>query len=352
VDPGLAIAAAGGVGALTGAAAMLAFRVSEREQRAAPAVPEPTLAPGIDSVLAVLQASAVVLDSSDQVVRGSPGAYRFGLVRHGRLVHEPLLELARRTRRDGEIRTADLELPRGPVGSATIAVSARVAPLTSAHVLVLVDDRTEFQRIDSVRRDFVANVSHELKTPVGALILLAEAVLGASDDPEAVRRFAGRMQHEASRLSDLVQELIDLSRLQWHDPLHAPEMVDIDSVIVDAVDRCRTAATAKSIELVTGGEEGLTVLGDEEQLVTALRNLIDNAINYSPEHTRIAVGVRRCDELVELTVSDQGIGIPSRTSSGSSSASTGSTRRAPAPPAAPVSGSRSSSTSPPTTGAR
>ena len=84
---------------------------------------------------------------------------------------------------------------------------------------MLVEDRTEAQRVDEVRRDFVANVSHELKTPVGALILLAEAVLGASDDPEAVRRFAGRMQYEASRLSDLVQELIDLSRLQVADPL-------------------------------------------------------------------------------------------------------------------------------------
>ncbi len=311
VDLALALGAAWGVGILTGAAAVAALRARAGEA-AAPAGREPDVPPGVESVLSALSASAVLLDGSDDVLRASPAAYRLGLVRGNRFVHEALLELARRTRRDGEIRTAELELARGPLGAGTHSVAARVAPLGSELVLVLVDDRTESRRIDDVRRDFVENVSHELKTPVGALILLAEAVLGASDDPDAVRRFAGRMQHEAARLSNLVQELIDLSRLQWDDPLSAPNRVDLDLVVAHALDRCRLTAQAKQIELVATGEADVEVRGDEEQLVTALRNLIDNAVSYSPDGTRVTVAVRRSADLVELAVTDQGFGIPER----------------------------------------
>lgn len=268
---------------------------------------------GVVDVLSVLRSSTVLLDPSDAVLRASPTAYAFGLVRAERLASPELLALVRRVRRDGEIRQQDLELPRGPLGGETLAVTARVAPLAAGDiVLVLVEDRTESRRVDAVRRDFVANVSHELKTPVGALSLLAEAVIGASDDPEAVRRFAQRMHREAARLSDLVQELIDLSRLQGHDPLRAARRVDLDGVVLEAIDRCGLSAGAKDIALVSGGDEGLTVIGDEAQLVMAVRNLIDNAVSYSPEHTRVAVAVRRFEELVEISVTDQGIGIPER----------------------------------------
>ncbi|MDP9393483.1 MAG: ATP-binding protein, partial [Actinomycetota bacterium] len=250
-----------------------------------------------------------VLDGSDTVVRASPAAFAMGLVRGAELTSAPLRDLAREVRRRGEIREAELDLPKGPMGGETLVVSARLAPLGAELVLVLVEDRTEQRRLDAVRRDFVANVSHELKTPVGAMHLLAEAMLDACDDPEAVRRFAGRMQHESQRLGSLVQELIDLSRLQSADPLSRPSLVDIDDVIADALDRCRLAAQAKSITLVTAGASALQVLGDEAQLVTAVRNLVDNAVNYSPEGTRVAVGVRRAGDVVEITVTDQGIGI-------------------------------------------
>jgi two-component system sensor histidine kinase SenX3 len=275
--------------------------------------PESVLAPGVSTVLAALRSSAVVLSPDDRVLRASPAAYATGLVRGDRLLVEPLVALAGRVRRTGPAREVELELPRGPLGGEPLAVVARVAPLgTQGQILVLVEDRTEAHRIDAVRRDFVANVSHELKTPVGAMGLLAEALLDASDDPAAVRRFAGRMQHEAVRLSHLVQELIDLSRLQGDDPLTSASAVALDEVVADAVDRSRFAAAAKSITLVTGGEQGLKVLGDERQLITALRNLIDNAINYSPERTRVAVAVRREQDMAEISVTDQGIGIPAR----------------------------------------
>ncbi|MDQ3432593.1 MAG: ATP-binding protein [Actinomycetota bacterium] len=298
------------VAALVG---VLGYGLGRRRQPRVPAPVEPVLAPGVSTVLTALRSSAVVLGVDDRVLRASPAAYATGLVRGDQLVVEPLVALAGRVRRGGQAREVELELPRGPLGGKPLAVVARVAPLgTQGQVLVLVEDRTEAHRIDAVRRDFVANVSHELKTPVGAMGLLAEALLDASDDPEAVRRFAGRMQHEAARLSNLVQELIDLSRLQGDDSLISASAVALDEVVADAVDRSRLAAAAKSITLVTGGEKGLKVLGDERQLVTALRNLIDNAINYSPEHTRVAVAVRRQQDLAEISVTDQGIGIPAR----------------------------------------
>jgi two-component system sensor histidine kinase SenX3 len=307
---------AGLVGLLTGVSATLAFRVSEKQQLTAPGppAPPPVLPTGVADVLAVLRSSAVVLNAEDQVVRASPSAYSFGLVRDDRLVAPDLLELARKVRRDGEIREAELEVPRGPLGGGTLAVLARVAPLGSTLVLLLVEDRTEERRVDAVRRDFVANVSHELKTPVGAVSLLAEALLDAADDPPAVRRFAGRMQTEAGRLSELVQDVIDLSRLQGHDPLREPDLVNLDDVVTEALDRSRLAAEAKSISIGVGGEKGLLVRGDGTQLVMALGNLIDNAVRHSPPHTRVSLGVRRVHAgssgLAEVSVADEGPGIP------------------------------------------
>jgi two-component system sensor histidine kinase SenX3 len=172
-----------------------------------------------------------------------------------------------------------------------------------------VDDRTEARRVEEIRRDFTANVSHELKTPIGALHLLAEAVQDAADEPEAVRHFAARMLQESQRLSTLVQEIIDLSRLQVADALHPPVPVGVDEVVADAVDRCRLVAQAKGIDVIIGGDTGSTVYGDHNLLVTAVRNLVDNAISYSGDGTRVGVGVRRESELVEISVTDQGIGI-------------------------------------------
>nr|MDP9496486.1 ATP-binding protein [Actinomycetota bacterium] len=167
----------------------------------------------------------------------------------------------------------------------------------------------EARRVEAVRHDFVANVSHELKTPVGALSLLAEALQDAADDPAATRRFAGRVQHEVERLSRLVQELLDLSRLQGGEPLPDPVPVSVDEVVAEAVDRTRTVAASRGIRLVTSGETGLQVLGSEPQLVTALANLLGNAVAYSPDRTRVVVSARRWNGAVEISVTDQGIGV-------------------------------------------
>jgi len=302
------------IGVVVGAGAVLAFRASERDQRAVDVEPVPqTLPAGAADVLSLLKSSTVVLDSADRVIRASPAAYSFGLVREQRLLSDELLDLVRAVRRDGEIREVELELRRGPFGSATLSVLARVAPLSASLVLVLVEDRTETRRVDAVRRDFVANVSHELKTPVGAMSLLAEALTDAADDPDAVRRFAGRMQHESERLARLVQDVIELSRLQGHDPLEAPALVSLDDVVAEAADRSRLTAEARGVALVCGGTRGLKVMGDVRQLVTALGNLVDNAVRYGPEGSRVAVSVTEVNghdgHLAEISVTDEGPGI-------------------------------------------
>jgi two-component system sensor histidine kinase SenX3 len=162
-----------------------------------------------------------------------------------------------------------------------------------------------------VRRDFVANVSHELKTPVGALALLAETLLDAVDDPEASRRFAERIQHESQRLARLVKELLELSRLQGAEPLPAPLPVAVDRIVNEVIDRTRTAAAARRISIRVGVDRGLTVYGSEGQLVTAVANLVENAIAYSPEETWVRIAASVADGVVAIEVADQGIGIDS-----------------------------------------
>ena len=276
------------------------------------------LPPGIASVLSVLSSSAVVLDSNDRVLRASAAARAFGLVKGDRLMVTELAALARQVRRDGEIREGEFEVPVPRLGGRTTSFAVRVAPLGAAIgggglVLLLAEDQTESRRVDEVKRDFVANTSHELKTPVGALALLAETIEDAADDAEAVRRFASKMRQEAQRLTNLVQDLITLSRIQAVEPVPDPRPVALDTVVAEAVDRCRMRANARGITLASVGSRGLSVLGDEDLLVTALRNLLENAVAYSPEKTRVVITTRKTPEgQAELSVADQGIGIPER----------------------------------------
>jgi two-component system, OmpR family, sensor histidine kinase SenX3 len=162
-----------------------------------------------------------------------------------------------------------------------------------------------------VRRDFVANVSHELKTPVGAIRLLAEAVCDAADDPVAVRRFAGRMLTESDRLSRLVQQIIELSRLQDDDPLDAPVVVSVDEVVAGAVDASAIDANDRRIKIVSSGAHDLKVLGNEEQIRAAVANLVANAVAYSGDDSTVLVSTKSESGMVEISVVDQGIGIPS-----------------------------------------
>ncbi len=295
------------LGAVLGAGVVIAWRVSDRQMHRVPPQEEPAVPPAVATVLSVLRSSALVVDETDRVLKASAPAYALGLVRGDALTVPNLADLVREVRRDGQIRETELVLPRG---RAAIHLTARVAPLGTRQVLALVEDRTRERRVEAIRRDFVANVSHELKTPVGALNLLAEAVQDAADDPEAVVRFAGRMQTESARLSRLVQQIIELSRLQGDEPLDLAEPVDVDKVIAAAIDQSAIDAQSKRITVVHDGERALQALGNADEVALALGNLVANAVAYSPDNSTVVVAAKTADTMVELCVTDQGIGIP------------------------------------------
>lgn len=277
---------------------------------------EPTIAvevpPMVTEVLDVLRSATAVVGPHDEVLRSSVQTRTFGLVRGSRVDVPDLLEAVRETRRDGRTRTVDLEIRRG-VSTPAAHLTVRVARIQTELVLLLVEDRTQALRVDETRRDFVANVSHELKTPIGAVGLLAEAVEQAADDPEAVRRFSGKMQKEAHRLSELVGQIIELSRLQSDDPMVRATEVEVDDVLTEAVNRCAALAHDRDVSLTVAGQQGCRVFGDAKQLSDALTNLVHNAISYSDEGARVAVSARLTTEdgedYVDLAVSDNGIGI-------------------------------------------
>ncbi|WP_433732341.1 sensor histidine kinase [Actinoplanes sp. CA-051413] len=274
-----------------------------------------------------LRVGVVVLDAQDEPVLVNPAARAMGLLRSGGApgtiaAHPILRTLAGQVRRTGVRREVELDLPRGRAGGAQapLGLHLRAVALNSTHVAVEAADVTESHRLARVRRDFVANVSHELKTPIGALQLLAEALLDATELPEAeladrsedliaARRFAERIHHESARMGRLVNELLELTRLQGAEPLPAPEPVALDWVIAEVVDRTRTTASAKHIEVVYTGPKGATVYGSDSQVATAVTNLVENAIAYSGEDTKVVLAMRQDDDWIEIDVTDEGIGI-------------------------------------------
>jgi len=296
-----------GLGVGAGFVALL--QLAEHHGRRAAEVVNPVVPDGIDQVLDALESAGIVLDPSNNVIKTSPAAITLGLVFDNQLVHAELLELARLVRRSGEPISKDLVLSRGPFNDASLRFRVRLAPLGTRYVLILAEDRTESFRLDEVRRDFVANISHELKTPIASVSLLAEALDQAADEPGQVRRFANRLTTESARLGRLTQEIIELSRLQAQDALATPEYLAVDALVSAAVDQSRVVAEAEHIAIAIGKKSGTHVYGDEKLLVVAIHNLVSNAVNYSPPGARVGVGVRRQKNVVEITVTDQGIGI-------------------------------------------
>jgi two-component system, OmpR family, sensor histidine kinase SenX3 len=309
VDPTMQAGLAAIIGAIVAGGAVLAWHISDRQRHTMPTQEEPVVQAGVAAVLSILRSSAIVVDQSDHVLKASAPAYAFGLVRGNTVVVPELLDTVALVRRDGQIRESELDLPAADGGFAR-TLTARVAPLGARLVLGLVEDRTRERRVEAVRRDFVANVSHELKTPVGAIRLLAEATTDASDDPEAVQRFANRMLLESDRLSKLVQQIIELSRLQGHDPLEMPVMVDLDAAVATAIDTSAMEASAKQISVESRGEHGLEVFGSQEQIGAAISNLVANAVAYSNTGSRVVVTTRSAGDKIQISVVDQGIGIP------------------------------------------
>lgn len=310
---GLIVAIVAGLAVGSAVTALVLRSRSSSAQEAASSeqdgVPSPNVPEGLSRLLAVLPGAAFVVGADDGVLRASTQSAALGVVQGRRLDIPEIRALVAAVRRDGVIREEDVELRRPPLGKGVIHARVRVATLSPTAALVIVEDLSEALRLDAVRRDFVANVSHELKTPVGALSLLAEAVQSASDDPEAVQRFSARMQIESQRLTALMNDLVDLSRLQGAGVENA-ERVEVDRIVAEAVDATKLAAGAREIDVVVGQPVCAEVLGSETQLVMALRNLLTNAIAYSPQGTRVVVAARTSGDAVEIGVTDQGIGIP------------------------------------------
>ena len=307
MDTSANVLIAGAIGAVSGAMITYVWWFSERRQNTVAEAP-PAIPPGVEAVLAILPSSTVLIDSADAVLQASAPAHAMGIVHDDRLQPEELMTLVRQVRRDGQVRQADISLQ--PRHGTTTYIHARVAPLGSRLILVLADDRTREQRVETVRRDFVANVSHELKTPIGALNLLAEAVAEAKDDPDAVEQFSSRMHTENERLTRLVQQIIDLSRLQNDLLSEDAAMIKVGELISEACEHSDTDAEKKGIEIVTTVEPDLFIHGDRAQLHAAVSNLVENAVTYSPEGSRVTVSANHVDAYVRITVADNGIGIP------------------------------------------
>jgi two-component system sensor histidine kinase SenX3 len=264
---------------------------------------------GMTDVLDSMDDAACVVDSSGMVLAGSHAATRFGIEVGSTLENPELRQLVRSVRAVGGTKTETLRITRGGLSLDPRLVSARASVIGARMALVIIRDITEQERLDQMRRDFVANTSHELKTPVGAVSLLAEAIESAADDPAQVRIFAARISAEAGRLGQLTGRIMSLSRLQADDGLTDVDPVSIDEVIAASIEAHVVQADSAGVDLTRGGDRGAWVRGDAQILIEAIGNLVANAIVYSPRGSRVGVGVKAVDGVVEIAVSDQGIGI-------------------------------------------
>ena len=253
-----------------------------------------------------------VLDRNQEIVMSNPAAHEMSLV-HDRAVNPEVWQTAQEVFEDKETRTVDLAIPKRRTGHRVTQFKAVIKPLTlndGRFVIIYGTDESENVRMESARRDFVANVSHELKTPVGGIALLAEALLQDPGDQETVEYFGNKVYKEANRMADMVSELISLSKLQGAEALPEMEPLAVDDLIEEALSRNQLAAEARSIELNRGASVGVQVKGDRSLLVTALSNLVSNAINYSPEKMPVSVSQKVVDGgVVLIRVTDRGIGI-------------------------------------------
>jgi two-component system sensor histidine kinase SenX3 len=269
------------------------------------------ISPTFLNVLSQLDQDAMLIAPGEVVRFATDGVETLNLLSEGRINSPELVSLIRVVRRTHQRHIGKIEIPRGPIGEGLRELTVRAIYLEDVdNIVVLLSDESEAERVHEVRRDFVANISHELKTPIGALSLLSEAVLSAADEPESVVKFATRMQLEAKRLTDLVQEIINLSRLQDSDPLQVATENNVADLINEAIDLVKTTSEAKGISVSAKDIPEVVVLGDNEQLIMAIHNLLENAINYSPENTKVSISVTINDDIVEIVVADQGIGIP------------------------------------------
>ena len=295
-------------GLIVGAGMVLVLTRDKRKKQLEAIEAERSIPEGAVEILDLLTNAGVILNGSNTVVRATNGALALGLVQNRLLIHSELVRLVELVRGTGKNHEIEAELSTGLRGE-TIWVQARAALIENNNVMLLVEDRTEAKRLEETRRDFVANISHELKTPIGAIGLLAEALQDATDDPAMVTKFAGNLYKEARRLGSLVQEIIQLSRLQSAELSKTGELVDLQGIVHESVERNQVIAEAKNISLEVNAPSGIVVYGDHEMLTMAVKNLIENAILYSGEDSTVGIGLRENAGVAEIAVTDHGVGI-------------------------------------------
>jgi two-component system sensor histidine kinase SenX3 len=259
--------------------------------------------------LEVLDTAGVIVDSENQVIDQSPKAIEMGLVEYEKVISADLIDIIDKARATKESVTEELFFSKN-IRSPKLFVSARATMLSEELVILLVEDRTEANRLDETRRDFVENISHELKTPISAISLLAEALQVAIDDTEQVKKFSKNLQRESKRLGSLVNKIIQLSRIQAGDLEGEIEVIDLSQVVNEAVELNQFQADSKNVKISVDAPEGILVRGDAGLLLMALKNLIENAVIYSDDNKQVGVGLTEADDFAEVIVTDKGIGIP------------------------------------------
>jgi two-component system sensor histidine kinase SenX3 len=295
-------------GLIVGAGFVLVLTQDKRKKQLEAIEAERAIPEGAVEILDLLTSAGVILNGSNTVVRATNGALALGLVQNRLLIHSELVRLVELVRGTGKNQEIEAALSTGLRGE-SIWVQARAARMENNNVMLLVEDRTEAKRLEETRRDFVANISHELKTPIGAIGLLAEALQDATDDPAMVTKFAGNLFKESRRLGSLVQEIIQLSRLQSAELSKTGELVDLEAIVHESVERNQVIADAKNISIEVDAPSGIVVYGDHEMLTMAVKNLIENAILYSDSDSTVGLGLRSLDGVAEIAVTDHGVGI-------------------------------------------
>lgn len=262
----------------------------------------------VAEVLELMGSVVLVVDRSNRVVGTNTWAESFGLVTRGFLVHEEMTDLVKRARAGSEIESFEGILGVG-LAQEKVSVAAQAKLIYEDFVVLVLEDRSSDIRLDKTRRDFIENISHELKTPIGAIALLSEAIQEAGDDREAVSKFASSLNKESSRLTFLVQDIIKLSRLQSEEVIADAELVNLNEVIAEAIDRNEQLAAKSKIRLISEQATPLEVFGNKEMLITAVKNLVENAISYSEPGTSVGIGCSAKDSIAEIAVTDSGSGI-------------------------------------------
>ena len=262
----------------------------------------------VAEVLELMGSVGMVIDGSNKVVGTNSWAESFGLVSRGLLVHPETVDLVKRARSGSDIESFEGVLRVG-LAQEKVSVAAKAKLVEGDYVVLILEDRTSDIRLDKTRRDFIENISHELKTPIGAIALLSEAIQEAGDDRAAVSKFAASLNKESSRLTFLVQDIIKLSRLQSEEVLASAEIVDLNDVMAEAIDRNEQLASSRKIRLVSEQGVKLEVFGNKEMLITAVKNLVENAISYSDPGTSVGIGCSAKESIAEITVTDSGAGI-------------------------------------------